>query len=443
MLAVRRRVLAPRGPVTVVPAFQATAEEQRRAYAPREGARIVRSLGAAEARAVEGSALLVVPGWGWVREPELEDGMAPPRSPPALTPSQVRGQARRTFELTIVEAGSGRPLVNVPLGVVTPDGEERRMTSDGAGRIRIPELVPGDCAVSSLIDEARVATSYVVQVGAAAGGGGAVPGPSPAVAHLVSVERHRVRTGETLGSIAAAHGVPWERIANFNWGTADPRALESHYRDTLGCTRRTPDGRALRFDDSDAPGILLVPRPWQARLAVGPTHELRVAPLRPLFLSLENEAGLLIPGAAFEVHFADGRTHRGHLGPRGIARLDAVPEGPFTVSYPDDLDLLAGSLAVSVRKALADSATAPLFTLLMQSRVVVERASAIYGRYCDDLTGQGLAADIDQLVTDPEARRPLLALCALAGLPAEGVTFVSIGGRRPESLNLPGRDVAP
>jgi hypothetical protein len=228
-------------------------------------------------------------------------------------------------------------------------------------------------------------------------------------------DRHRVSTGETPASIAQLHGVAWEQIAHFNWGTTDPAPLEDHYRDTLGCTRRTPEG-ALRFDDSDAPGVLLIPRPWQARLAAGSLHELPVAPLRPIFLCLENEAHLRIPGAAFGIRFADGSARGGRLGARGIARLDGVPDGPFTVSYPDDLELLAGSLAASVRRALDESATAPLFTLLMQSQEVVDRAGEIYRRYFDDLTGQGLAADIDQVVTDPDARRPLAALCALAGL---------------------------
>ena len=103
-----------------------------------------------------------------------------------------------------------------------------------------------------------------------------------------------------------------------------------------------------------------------------------------------------------------------------------MPDQPFTVSYPDELDLLTKSLAVSVRKAFDEQATAPLFTLLMQSQEVVDRAIATYDEHLNDLTGKGLAADIDQVVTDPEARRPLLALCVLAGLNVEGVSAVSV-----------------
>jgi hypothetical protein len=35
-------------------------------------------------------------------------------------------------------------------------------------------------------------------------------------------------------------------------------------------------------------------------------------------------------------------------------------------------------------------------------------------------------ADIDQIVTDPDARRPLLALCATAGLAVQGSDGVTV-----------------
>jgi len=414
VLAQRSFLHAARGPVTVVAEFRATPDERRRAYPAREAVRVVRPIGVA-CGAIAAGTLLVVPGWGWQRERDEEEVVAPPLRAPAQTPSQL---VRKAFELAVIEVGAGRPLANVPFEVVTPEGETRQLRSDGDGRVRIAEVAPGACTVSSVIDEARVETSYVVSgVGPARG---VARGRPPELAHVVTADRHRVRTGDTPGSIAQLHGVAWDRIARFNWGTADPGALQVHYRDTLGCTRRSPDG-ALRFDDSDAPGVLLIPRPWQARLAVGSLHELPVAPLRPLFLCLENEARLRIPGAVFQIRFADGSARSGRLGRSGIARVDGVPEGPFTVSYPDELELLAGSLAASVRRALDESATAPLFTLLMQSQEVVDRATGIYGRYFDDLTGQGLAADIDQVVTDPDARRPLAALCALAGLPVRPI----------------------
>jgi hypothetical protein len=407
--------------VTAVSASRATREEQRRAYQRGEAARIAGSLDAALVPAVETGKVLLLRGWGWTRERERL-----PLVSPEAAASPARPARLRTFELALREAGSGRPLMGVPLEVVTPEGDERGVTTDGAGRVRLHGLAPGACHVRSAIDDARVETSYVATAGRAA------PTASAAIepAHLVEVERHRVRSGETLEDIAAAHDVPWERIARFNWGTTDAVALERAYRETVG-SRPGRDGHT-RFDDGDDPGVLLVPRPWTARLSVG-AHELFVAPLRPLFLRLENDAGLALPGAHYCARFADGSERTGALGSRGIARLDGVPDGPFTIAYPDELELLATSLAASVRRALAEGETAPLFTLLMQNPEVLARARAVYERDFDDLTGRGLAADIDQAITDPDARRPLLGLCALSGLEVEGVNAVAVATspRRP------------
>jgi hypothetical protein len=409
VLPARRPYLDPRrGPIATVAAWRATAEERRRAYGRAEAIRAARALGCpALVPAIESGTLLLLRGWGWTRERERSQPRAlgsPPGRPRPVGP--------RALELVLLEGGSGRPLAGVPLVVLTPAGEERRVATDGGGRVRIEGLPAGTCLVTSAIEEARVETSYAPGATAKAAGAG---GEAIRAAHVVEVERHRVRTGESLETVAAAHGLPWQLVAEFNWGTARPDALDDRFRETLGCTRRAPDGR-LRFDDSDDPGILLIPRPWTAQLAVGSAHELPVAPLRPLFLRLQNEAGLALPAARYTAHLADGSQRSGRLGRRGIARLDGVPEGPFAVTYPDELDLLAASFAASVRRALDEAATAPLFTLLMQSPPVVARATELYARYFDDLTGRGLAADLDQVVTDADARRPLLALCALAGL---------------------------
>jgi hypothetical protein len=66
-----------------------------------------------------------------------------------------------------------------------------------------------------------------------------------ASAYLVDASVHRVRTGDTPASIAAIYGVPWEEITQFNWGTTEAATVEEHFREDLGCARKTPDGRAM------------------------------------------------------------------------------------------------------------------------------------------------------------------------------------------------------
>jgi hypothetical protein len=332
------------------------------------------------------------------------------------------------FGLVLTDNLSGEPLGGVALIVRTSAGEEKKVETDSSGSIRLPNLPAGHCEVTSDTAGARAERSYVVTGGPgarrdAAQGDEEKPRTQPTV-HVVGVVSHRVATGDTPESIAKKWNTTWAEIALFNWGTMDPSELEERYREELGCTKKTEDGKHYRFDDADEPGIVLVPHPWRARFEVGPTHRLGAEPLRPIFISLENEFGLALPGAAYRLRDANGQEHAGRLGRSGIARVTGVPEGAFGVSYPDQVDVLARSLAASVRRGFEEQATGPLFHLLGQSNDVVERAKGVYAEHFNDLSGKGLEADIDQVVTDPEARAPLLYFCALAGLRVEGVDEV-------------------
>jgi hypothetical protein len=359
--------------------------------------------------------------------PEMSAGLLRAEDPAQETVAD--DNALEPFQLVLSDSVSGVPLAGVPLTIRTPAGEVKKLKTDTDGSIRLPNLPAGYCEVTSDIGGARVESSYVVR----GGGGLAQPGAgqgdegtqrAQTAVQVVSVVSHRVATGETPESIAKKWNTTWTEIALFNWGTTDRSELDERYREELGCTRKTDDGRGYRFDDADEPGIVLIPYPWRARFEVGPTQRLIAEPLRPLFVSLENELGLRLPGAAYRLLSADGGERTGRLGRSGIARLIGVPQGPFGVSYPDQMDVLARSLAASVRRGFDEQATGPLFHLLGQSSEVVERARRVYAEYFDDLSGKGLEADIDQVVTDPDARAPLLYFCALAGLRVEGVDEV-------------------
>src|SRR4029077_19303949 len=110
-------------------------------------------------------------------------------------------------------------------------------------------------------------------------------------AFLVDPAVHRVKSGDTPASIAAHAGLSWDDIAQFNWETSDPEALQSSFRDQVGCTRKTPDGKKFLFDDADDPGVIMIPRPWSASFSVGGRYTVLVEPQRAIYLSLENEAG--------------------------------------------------------------------------------------------------------------------------------------------------------
>src|SRR5581483_8096598 len=97
---------------------------------------------------------------------------------------------------------------------------------------------------------------------------------------ILSVERHKVRQGETLDSIARSAGITWQDLAVFNFGTADPDEINQHLRDDVGCTKRSGNGANYIFTDLDNPGIVLVPHPWRKPgLTTDQIHHVKVRPL--------------------------------------------------------------------------------------------------------------------------------------------------------------------
>ena len=77
------------------------------------------------------------------------------------------------------------------------------------------------------------------------------------------VEEHSVATGETLAGIAAGAGMSWKELAEFNWGTSQPKEINRFLRDVVGCTKMTANRKNYVFDDFDDPGIVLVPVEWK------------------------------------------------------------------------------------------------------------------------------------------------------------------------------------
>ncbi len=97
------------------------------------------------------------------------------------------------------------------------------------------------------------------------------------VKQIALLAEHRVRTGETLESVAGEHGLTWEQLAKFNWDTTDPHQVNNHLRTDVGATRRSQDDRFFVFDDADDPGIILVPSEFrETGLETNRTHTVRV-----------------------------------------------------------------------------------------------------------------------------------------------------------------------
>lgn len=354
---------------------------------------------------------------------EIRISAGPRVDEPAITPSQMRRLMRTGWlELRVVWDDSGVPVQGVPL-VLEAGGRQQKHRTNADGRIRL-EDVEDACEVSSPREDAVIDRCLgFVRTGAgtleAISQRTTADGEPPLA--IVAIDEHRVRTGETLADIAAQAGLDWRELARFNWGTDVPAEIDERLRDEVGCTRRTLDGHNYLFDDTDTPGIIYIPRPWSWSCQPRQSYCFRVRRPKGLLLVLENEEGLRLPEVVYQVAFDDGSERSGRLGRNGMARVPAPSSGCFAVTYPDEVDLLAKSLAASVRRGLDARNLDQAFRLFTHDRPVVARAVAAYDRYFNDHTGQGLVEDLYQELVEPEALAVCETLMASHGLPTRAL----------------------
>jgi hypothetical protein len=74
-------------------------------------------------------------------------------------------------------------------------------------------------------------------------------------------EEHKVKTDETIASVAKDAGMSWQELALFNWGTSKPRKINAALHEFVGCKKLTKNGRNYMFTTADNPGIVFIPRP--------------------------------------------------------------------------------------------------------------------------------------------------------------------------------------
>ena len=114
---------------------------------------------------------------------------------------------------------------------------------------------------------------------------------------IADIEEHKVKSGESIKSLADANGLTWQELAKFNWGTDAPAQINERLRDEVGCTLRDAQGNYI-FDSADKPGIVLIPKKFEANgLVTDKTHTLRVLQVTPPKTLLEC---VCVPGGTFE-----------------------------------------------------------------------------------------------------------------------------------------------
>jgi hypothetical protein len=359
--------------------------------------------------------------------PTDEVWFIPQAEPPAETqqaPAPPPKQKKLTWiEVQVFNDVTKKPYPWVRMTMRLPTGEENYYTTDGDGTFRVDDIEPGSCDVWCDLHNAQITdTLHFVGDGKPAG---PPPGQSngrrggdTGIKRIAEITEHKVKKGESIASLAEQAGMKWQELAYFNWGTSVPDEINKNLHDKVGCSKKTRDGKNYMFDDTDKPGIMLIPKKWSKEgLATGQTHPFRVKPIVYFPVILENEWGVRIPEAAYEAELADGSKRSGTLGLAGVDAIKDPPPGKVVVLYKDYDDILPKSLAAMARKSFDDRDYLHLWRVLKHDPKTLKKVCQMYDKYYNDLTGKGLVEDVYAEITDEDALIPLVGLMALGELP--------------------------
>lgn len=319
---------------------------------------------------VMGELVLLVPR---VAHPIRGGGPSRAAEEPATPTAAPEVVAQKSWiRIRLIDDRSGERVGGVKLLVRDTKGVEREYETLGDGAVELHEIDPGACAVRCELKDARlIDTLDFVALGKATAGEAGTPasGPPARGVRVAEIEEHKVRTGESIASLAAAAGMSWQALAVFNWGTAVPDQINKHLRSDVGCTKKAADGVNYRFDDSDDPGIIYIPRQWSLDgLATDQEHTIRVRSLEYttghwVEVCIIDDEARPLEGLEVELIRADGSRKPARTDARGVARWERLPNEKVRVAIEDgeyalEAESEADEAAAPAAVAVADDAPA-------------------------------------------------------------------------------------
>lgn len=331
----------------------------------------------------------------------------------------------------VVDEKTSDPVSSVRLRVTLPDGVEDFYTTGASGTVRVDDLPPGTCDVACDLTGATLGDTYEFKgEGEPTPAEGAWPSARIGQSNLkriALVERHKVKDGDSILSIAKAAGLDWKLLARFNWGTDVPDEINKRLVDDVGVTTRTPDGKNWKFTSSDQPGIVYVPKKWEhLGLATGKEHVLQVRLVAPLHLRLRTQEGAhRVPEAGYKITWANKQVHEGKVGRAGIDLVEDPPPGTFEIEWQEHPKVLAGSLAAHARQAMDSGEQRTLLEVLKFDPETTRLMMAVYDAHFNDHSGRGLVEDMYATFPDGEERTMLeFALLRMGIAVKSGMTLV-------------------
>ncbi len=347
----------------------------------------------------------------WRMRPKLlasvVDGPAMMSAPPS---APAKPPAKTWVAFKVVDERTGEPVSSVRLRVTLPDGTEDYHTTSGSGAVRINEVREGFCDVACDLTGASLGDTYEFK-----GDGAPTPQKDAWSSARISqsnlkrialVERHKVKDGDSILSIAKAVGLDWKVLARFNWGTDVPDEINRRLVEDVGVTKRTPDGKNWKFTSQDHPGIVYVPSKWEEfGLATGREHIFKVRLVAPLYLRLRTQEGdHRIPDAGYKVTWANKQEQEGKVGKSGIDLVEDPPPGAFQIEWNEHPRVLAGALAAHARHAMDSGEQRTLIEVLKYDPETTELMIAAYDAHFNDYSGRGFIEDAYAKFPDEEER---------------------------------------
>jgi hypothetical protein len=219
--------------------------------------------------------------------------------------------ALASISYQVVDDATGEPVPDLALLITLPDGNEQERRTDKEGTIRFDGIRPGRCSVRGdrrdrdLLHVLVYSGMGLQPVGHHAHGESEawerptiqklkkklVRTPRGKATGITAVLRHRVRTGDTLASIAKRYELEADALTKFNFGTTDPDEVQRLLVREVGSRHRNLATGEVVLSDQDRPGIVYVPQPFRAEGQMTDNdyvirvHQVQPAP-RPYVFSL-------------------------------------------------------------------------------------------------------------------------------------------------------------
>jgi|GEM_PF-5904617 hypothetical protein len=189
----------------------------------------------------------------------------------------------------IVDALTGAPLSDVSLDLKQGTEVSQTQKSDDKGIVEFKDIKPGTCQVSCDIKGARLKDTVAwkktedLEESTKAKKTGRQPAKKGKARkfRIAKVREHSIQQGETLEAVAKKHGMSWQELAEFNWGTRDSEKADQCLFHSGACPRSANPPKDLDKDgEPDVyrySGTISIPKKWVGhRFATNKEHTIQV-----------------------------------------------------------------------------------------------------------------------------------------------------------------------